>query len=145
MLKVLTISFYCLLSLPLVAAVGDADVQAMHWGDLTIVSQVRLVAGLTFMALLVVVAFVLFRSVWVRDGYAGENKILEDKEVSLFMSHVLAFVLLEVFFFMILFYNFVRPPEYAFWICGAGFLSPEVVQILQFVREKLLKPKTHAP
>lgn len=146
MIKLFTILFYSLLSLPLLAAAGDVDVQAMHWNELTIVAQVRIVAGLTFMTLLATLAVVLFRSVWVRNSYAGVDGIVDDKEVSLFMSHVLAFALLEIFFFMVLFYNFVHPPEYAFWICGAGFLSPEVVQVLHLLRDKFkVKPTNHHP
>lgn len=118
------------------AASGGSD-PVMLWSDLGIVEQVRIVAGLMFMVLLGIAAIVIFRSVWVKNGYAGLDQVLVDKEVALFMSHVLAFALLEVFFFMILFYNHTQPPSYAFWICGAGFLSPEVVQALHFIMDQI--------
>lgn len=110
--------------------------QILYWSDLGIIEQVRVISGLIFMVIVGISAFIIFRSVWVKNGYAGLDKVLVDKEVGLFMSHVLAFVLLEVFFFMILFYDYVTPPSYIFWICGAGFLSPEAVQVLHFMVEK---------
>lgn len=91
---------------------------------------------MAFMTCIALAAIVIFRSVWIKNGYAGSDGILVDKEVALFMSHVLAFALLEIFFFMILFYNYMNPPEYAFWICGAGFLSPEVVQVIHFIMDR---------
>lgn len=109
------------------------------WGSLDIVSQVRIVSGLIFMILLGIVAVVIFRSVWIKNGYAGLDQILVDKEVALFMSHVLSFVMVEIFFFMVLFYNYVPIPQYIFWICAGGFLSPELVQALYFLLEKIKK------
>lgn len=115
------------------------DYPVLSWSELPIVEQVRIVAGLGFMVLLAIVGFVIFRSVWVKNGYAGLDQILVDKEVSLFMSHVLAFALLEIFFFLILFYDHVKPPSYVFWICAGGFLSPEIVQALYQLLERLKK------
>lgn len=109
------------------------------WGSLDIVSQVRIVSGLIFMVLLGIVAVVIFRSVWIKNGYAGLDQILVDKEVALFMSHVLSFVMVEIFFFMVLFYNYVPIPQYVFWICAGGFLSPELVQALYSLLEKIKK------
>src|SRR5690349_7263093 len=86
------------------------------WGSIGVVEQVRILTGLATMAIVALAAFVLFRSVWIRKGYEGEDKVLVDKEVSLFMSHVLAFVLIEVFIFLIIFINYVKAPEYVFWI-----------------------------
>jgi len=111
----------------------------LTWSDLDIIQQFRIVLGTTFMLVLGVFAAIIFRSVWVRDGYAGTDKILEGDEVSLFMSHILAFALVEVFFFMILFYNYIQPPSYAFWICAGGFLSPTVVKGLHFIMDKFKK------
>lgn len=115
--------------------INQGNPSTLYWGDLGIIFQIRLIAGLVFMVLLGLAAIVIFRSVWVKNGYSGLDGVLVDKEVGLFMSHVLAFALLEIFFFMVLFYNYVQPPSYVFWICGAGFLSPEIVQSLHFVMD----------
>jgi hypothetical protein len=113
----------------------------MYWSELDIINQIRLILGISLMIALALAAVVIFRSVWVKNGYAGLDQILVDKEVALFMSHVLAFALLEVFIFMNLFYNYVQPPSYAFWICAAGFLSPEVVQGLHFIMDMIRNKK----
>jgi hypothetical protein len=141
MLKVIFLQILSLLGLAYVFndvhTTEVADV--ILWGELGVVLQIRIIAGLTFMVVLGIAASVIFKSVWVKNGYAGIDEILVDKEVGLFMSHVLAFALLEIFFFMILFYNFVQPPSFAFWICGAGFLSPEVVQAMHFIMDRFKK------
>lgn len=124
-----------------VSANTDMNVPALQWSDLGIVEQIRISAGLFFIVCIAIAAIFIFRSIWVRDGYSGLDKILVDKEVALFMSHVLAFCLLEIFFFMILFYKYTQPPEYAFWICGAGFLSPEIVQVMHFIMDRFPKIK----
>lgn len=115
---------------------SGAVVSVVQWSDIGIVEQVRITAGIGLMILIPIVAFILFRSVWVRKGYEGYDGVLVDKEVSLFMSHVLAFILVEVFVFLAVFYNYMKPPQYVFWICGAGFLSPEAVQILHFIMDR---------
>lgn len=123
----------------LLAAVLLLEQPIIYWQDLDIIQQVRIVTGLSFMVILAIIAVVIFRSVWVKNGYAGLDQILVDKEVSLFMSHVLAFALLEVFFFIILFYNYSPIPQYVIWICAGGFLSPEIVQAIHFVFDKFRK------
>lgn len=125
------------LGLSLILNANAQSAEIIYWSDLGTVEQIRLITGLNFIAGIALAAIFIFRSIWIREGYSGLDKILVDKEVALFMSHVLAFMLLEVFFFMILFYRYTQPPEYAFWICGAGFLSPEVVQIMHFVVDRL--------
>ena len=119
------------------------DSPNIYWSDLGIIEQIRVVFGLFFIVGVAIAAIVIFKSIWVKNGYAGIDSVLVDKEVALFMSHVLAFILIEIFFFMILFINYVKPPEYAFWICGFGFLSPEVVRAIHYVMEKFKSPKPH--
>jgi hypothetical protein len=108
----------------------------IHWGDLGIADQISIISGLLLMAVIAAVGVVVFMSVWVRNGYAGLDKVLVDKEVGLFMSHVLAFILVEVFLYMVIFYEYKNFPQYAFWICGAGFLSPEAVQFMHFIMSR---------
>jgi len=131
------IIFQILTILGVMIAVNPTTQDVIQWGDIGIVEQVRIIAGLTLMICVAVAAIVLFRSVWVKEGYAGLDKILVDKEVSLFMSHVLAFILLEVFIFLIIFINYVQPPQYVFYICGAGFLSPEAMQVMHFIMDRI--------
>lgn len=136
-----TIVFQLFTVIGFIAFLQGTPQTPLHWIDLDIIEQIRIISGLGFMIAIGLAASVIFRSVWVKNGYAGIDKILVDKEVGLFMSHVLAFMLLEIFFFMILFYNHLQPPQYAFWICGAGFLSPEVIQGLHFIMDKFKSTK----
>jgi hypothetical protein len=112
-----------------------SDVNPKTWSDIDIINKIRIISGLLLMGFIFIVAIIIFRSVWVRDGYAGEDGILVDKEVTLFISHVLAFGLLEIFIFMITFYDYINPPSYAFWICAAGFLHGELVNSLKAIVE----------
>lgn len=137
MVKLALFQLLTILGLLTMAQTGYVAVHELYWGDLGIIEQIRLTSGLIFIISVGIAASIIFRSVWIKNGYAGEDLILVDKEVALFMSHVLAFCLLEIFFFMILFYKYTQPPEYAFWICGAGFLSPEVVQVLHFIMDRV--------
>lgn len=136
-MKFLILQFFIIIFM-----VFTIDVSAqnpLYWSDLDIIQQWRLVLGSLFMVILGIFAAVIFRSVWVKNGYAGTDKILDGDEVSLFMSHVIAFALVEIFFFMILFSNYQDPPSYALWICAGGFLSPTVVKGLHFVMDKFKK------
>lgn len=133
-----------LVILQIVASIGillsiDASLinHPITWYELGIVEQIRLFTGISFMICVALAAIFIFRSIWIKNGYAGADLILVDKEVALFMSHVLAFILVEVFFFMMLFNKYSPSPEYAYWICGAGFLSPEVVQIMHFIMDRI--------
>ena len=142
-MKTLIIPILSLFGLIITANTMPDNEIVVNWSDIGIIEQIRIIAGLIFIVFLVIAAIVIFKSVWVKNGYAGQDLVLVDKEVSLFISHVLAFALLEIFFFMILFVNYVKPPEYAFWICGFGFLSPEVVRAIHYVMEKFKSPKPH--
>ncbi len=108
----------------------------LHWSELGIVKQISVVAGLALMFLVGLIASVILTNVWVRRGYEGIDKVLEGKEVALMMSHVFAFVSLEIFIFMITFRTELNPPAYAFWICSGTFLAPEIYMALNSLLKK---------
>lgn len=117
--------------------ISETQVQslgAMKWMDLGIIDQVQILAGLSITIAIIIVAIVIFRSVWIRDGYAGTDKILEGKEVALMLSHVIAFGLLAIFSYMTTFSPYKHYPEWAYWICAAGFVGPEIYLIINFLK-----------
>lgn len=135
MIKLVVFQFFTIIGFLVASKTMGNDI-TYSWSDIGIIEQIRIISGLIFIVMVGLAAIVIFRSVWIQRGYQGLDGILVDKEVALFMSHVLAFTLLEIFFFMILFYNYVQPPQYAFWICAGGFLSPEVVRAIHLGLER---------
>ena len=113
-----------------------------HWSDLNITSQIQLITGVMVMALTVIIATVIFKSVWIRKGYEGLDEKLEAKEVATMLSHVIAFFLLLVFEYMIIFNPYMKSkfPDYAYWICATGFIGPEVYLLINFFKQ-LKDPK----
>lgn len=115
--------------LSLVAFAFQQVQQLQHvvgWADLGIVKQISIIAGISLMLVVGFVASKVFRNVWIKKGYEGIDEKLEGKEVALLMSHVFGFISLEIFIFMITFYQELGPPSYAFYICGLSFVGPEV-------------------
>jgi hypothetical protein len=49
------------------------------------------------MLMVAFVGVIAFKSVWLRDGFAGINKILEDHEAIRFLASVMSFFFLEVY------------------------------------------------
>lgn len=62
--------------------------------DLTIGQWVTFSLWFLVMTFTAVIGIVIFSSIWLRNGYAGLNKILEDHEVGKFVTHVLSFLCL---------------------------------------------------
>jgi hypothetical protein len=98
----------------------------MMWSDIGIVKQVSIITGLSLMVIVAIVAVKTLSSIWVRKGYEGVDKILDGSEVSLMISHVIAFVAIDSFIFMLTFRQELDPPMIAWWICSGGFLAPEI-------------------
>lgn len=123
-----------------IAAFVQQDLEVremMHWSDLYITNQIQIIAGIGTMIVIIGVAIVIFRSVWIRRGYEGLDDKLEAKEVATMLSHVIAFFLLLIFDYMITFNPYMHKPfpDYAFWICAAGFVGPEVYILVNFLKQ----------
>lgn len=112
-------------------------VEMRHWQDLYIANQIQIVSGIGTMIVIIAVAAVIFRSVWIRKGYEGLDDKLEAKEVATMLSHVIAFFLLLIFDYMITFNPYMQKPfpDYAFWICAGGFVGPEIYILVSFLRQ----------
>lgn len=117
-----------------VLAAENASVH--HWSDLDIVQQIQIITGVCCMILTIVVAITIFKSVWIRKGYEGIDEKLEAKEVATMLSHVIAFVCLLIFEYMIVFnpYMYNKFPDFAYWICASGFVGPEVYLLAQSIK-----------
>ncbi len=108
-----------------------------HWSDLYITSQIQIITGIATMIVIISVASIIFRSVWIRKGYEGLDDKLEAKEVATMLSHVIAFFLLLIFDYMITFNPYMQKPfpDYAFWICAGGFVGPEIYILINFLKQ----------
>lgn len=146
MIKASIVSLMLILSLGFSVFMRDASlsfVKVMYWTDLPIANQIQICSGLIIMCIVVVVASVIFRSVWIRKGYEGLDDKLEGKEVGLLLAHVIAFFLLLTFVYLITFNSYMETPfpDYAFWICAAGFVGPEVYILINFLNQLRITKK----
>lgn len=107
------------------------------WSDLDIVQQIQLIIGICWMLLTIVIAITIFKSVWIRKGYEGLDEKLEAKEVAVMLSHVIAFICLLIFEYMIVFNPYMNSkfPDFAYWICASGFIGPEVYLLINFLKQ----------
>ena len=117
------------------------DYKILTWYDLGIIEQIEIVFGLSFITCIGIVSVAIFKSVWIKNGYAGTDKILEGKEVSLFIAHVIAMLSFMSFLFFALFHKHNPVPDFVFIICGGGFISPEILHIINFLTEKYKNKK----
>lgn len=115
--------------------------EVLSWGGLGIIEQIRIVFGLSFIICIGLVSITIFKSVWIKNGYAGIDKILEGKEVSLFIAHVIAMLSFMSFLYFALFQRYNIVPDYVFIICGCGFVSPEIFHVINFFMEKYKNKK----
>jgi hypothetical protein len=88
-----------------------------------------------------ITAGIIFRSVWVRKGYEGLDQMLEAKEVATMLSHVIAFICLIVFQYLVTFNPYVSTPfpDFVFWIAASGFLGPEIYLLINFLKNMGMK------
>lgn len=139
MLKIVTIPIMLVsLFTPIYGIIMQLNA-VVTWGELGISKQVSIIAGLTLMLIILIIAVIVMTNVWIRRGYEGLDSILEGKEVALLMSHIFGFVSLEIFIFMITFRNELNPPSYAFWICSGTFIAPEIYLTVHAIMKKSVK------
>ncbi len=115
-------------------------VSALKWGDLPFVEQFRILFGSFLILTSIAVGAITFTNIWVRDGYSGEDGILVDKEVALYISHVLAFMAFIFFCFLALFHKYNQPPDLVYWIDALVFLNPGAIRVVQRIMDKFNKP-----
>jgi len=143
MIKTLTFLAYGFASFYTVEVV-DVTIEAtkvLTWDGLGIIEKIRIMQGIGLQIAMSVISVLIFKSIWVRKGYAGIDEILEGKEVSLFITHVIAMFSFISFFYFAMWYEYTPVPDSTFYICGAGFVSPEVFYIVNFFMEKYKNKK----
>jgi uncharacterized membrane protein YhaH (DUF805 family) len=79
------------------------------------------------------IGIIIFKSVWLRDGYAGINKILEDHEVGKFITHVLSFLCLLSLQTMVATQPLIdyRYNEFLYFLFASGILGSGVFSIAE--------------
>ena len=91
--------------------------------------------GLWFvvMAFTAVIGIVIFSSIWLRDGYSGINKILEDHEVGKFVTNVLSFLCLLSLQTLIATQPLIsyQYNEALYWLFASGILGSGVFGIAE--------------
>lgn len=96
-------------------------------------------AVITFTA---VIGIIIFKSVWLRDGYAGLNKILEDHEVGKFITHVLSFLCLLSLQTLIATQPLItyQYPEFLYFLMASGILGSGVYSLMDKygLKEKII-------
>lgn len=92
---------------------------------------------LALLAGIIIAAARYFRSVWVRQGYEGSNKIFELFEVKVFHLHVAAFILLFTLAWMI----YRRNNEREAWVLVGTLLTGIFGgEIIDGLKRKTKKP-----
>lgn len=82
-------------------------------------------AFLMWIAVMILVASVgaiAFKSVWLRDGFAGINKVLEDHEAIRFLASVMSFFFLEIYIGLHAseFSGLYPHQEFKYWLAFSG-------------------------
>jgi hypothetical protein len=116
-------------------------VARVTWFDLDIQEQIGLISGLLIIIALTQIGVKVFTNIWVKNGYAGKDKILVDSEVSLYISHVLAYCAFVLFVFLITFRMALNIPSYVFAIDSSMFMSAGAYAIYEKIRSKMPKHK----
>lgn len=116
--------------------ISEYTSQIIGWSSLNIIQQIQIITGIVVMIVTSIVASIIFHSVWIRRGYEGLDEKLEAKEVAMMLSHIISFLCLLVFEYMIIFNPYMNNkfPDYAFWICASGFVGPEVYMLINFIK-----------
>jgi len=106
------------------------------WGDFSVGEQIQIITGLSIIIITMISAFIIFKSVWIRKGYEGVDEMLEAKEVATMLSHVIAFICLITFQYLVTFNPYVKNPfpDFVFWISASGFLGPEIYLLVNFIK-----------
>jgi len=104
---------------------------------LSIPQQWHLYVGLVRMSITILAAIFLFKSVWVRGGYEGPNKILELHEVDKLVAHIIGFFCLLELQYMdtmepLINYTY---PDYRYWLFGSGFLGSGLYLLVDYLRK----------
>lgn len=124
-----------------VVGVTTEATKVLTWSGLGISEQIRIICGITLEVIMITSAIFIFKSVWIKNGYAGTNRVLEGHEVSLFIAHIICISSFVAFIYFAMWYSYTPVPDYTFYICAAGFVSPEVVSIVNFLLEKYKNKK----
>lgn len=93
MVKFVYIGIYSFIALIMANAAPLEPLAAEQW--------VAFGLWVTLMLIIATIGVVAFKSVWLKDGFAGLNKILEDHEALKFLASIMSFIFLEGYFGLI--------------------------------------------
>lgn len=127
---------YMIFGVSSLTMISQSKFAVMRWGDLGIGEQLSLIGGFFLIAVGIITGAITFTNIWVRDGYAGEDKILIDREVALYISHVLAFMSFIFFMFLALTHKYNDYPMIVYYIDASVFISPGAIKVIQNVMDK---------
>lgn len=116
--------------------ISQSQFAVLMWGDLGIGEQLTLIGGFFLIGVAIIVGGITFTNIWVKNGYAGEDGILVDKEVALYISHVLAFMSFIFFMFLSLTHKYNDYPMIIYYIDASVFVSPAAVKMIQNLMDK---------
>lgn len=113
----------------------------IYWTDLGFIEQARLILGSVLIVAFGRVGIAVFTNIWIKNGYSGADGILVDREVSLYVFHVLAYCAFIFFCFLALFQKYSGTPMFVYYIDAMVFLSPEAINVLHRVMDKFTSKK----
>jgi len=128
MIKLIFLVAYSMIGAFLVQVIPSEPLVAEQW--------IAFGLWVSLMIMIATIGIVAFKSVWLQNGFAGLNRILEDHEAIKFLASIMAFIFLEVLvaLFATEFSGKYPHPEYQFWLAFSGCAGTAGVAIAEKVR-----------
>ncbi len=138
MIKLFYILIYGAIGLMITQVVPDVELTNEQWAAFFL--WVILMIGIA------TIAIIAFKSVWIRDGFSGLNRILEDHEAIKFLASVMSFIFLEIFIGLIAteFSGKYPHPSYELYLAFSGCVGSGGIAIAEKIREIIKSEKNNA-
>ncbi len=138
MIKLFYILIYGALGIMIAEVVPDIPLTIEQWAAFAL--WTILMIGIA------IVSIKAFSSIWLKDGFAGLNRILEDHEAIKFLASVMSFVFLEIFIGLIAteFSGKYPHPSYELSLAFSGCVGSGGIAIAQKIREIIKSEKSNA-
>ena len=138
MIKLFYILIYGALGLMVAEVVPDVELTSEQWVAFSL--WTALMIGIA------TVSIICFNSIWLRDGFSGINRILEDHEAIKFLASVMSFIFLEIFIGLITteFSGKYPHPDYQLYLAFSGCAGSGGIAIAEKIREIVKSEKRNA-
>ncbi len=138
MIKLFYILIYGALGLMVAEVVPDVELTIQQWTAFYLWTAL--------MIAIATIAIIAFKSVWVRSGFEGINKILEDHEAIKFLASVMSFIFLEIFIGLIAteFSGKYPHPDYQLYLAFSGCAGSGGIAIAEKIGEIIKSEKKNA-